>query len=296
MPLREFARLLNEAQTERGFARVASPSPKGELHGHAVTAMTDVWRIVQDLIATFPESGGLVDPTSHPPTPIAGTTIQEELAVIFARNPEFAIAKLRARASRVVEFAVTAYATRNATSEAYPDALARTHPYWFRRSITDHLGTGFHTALSAFFRMLGLAPLIALRDRGTLDDIGSIIDQLFELTMATATAHLDLLAHVDGLIWDSAGSTPGARQFTVAAPPLPSAVSVRSQFAHQVLMRLREPTSPFGSGEERRGCPAFHARVPRPLMLEVGAWCRDLAERWYLPLFFADTHSAKDEA
>lgn len=303
LPLRSFMAWLEELQ--RFYAaplapRAVPPHLKQEIQELAALFSVLVWSQVEERIQEYPETLGFGVIEEEQLVPLSPAYIEEDLKRMWERSSEFPISRLRAWSSRVLEYTVhdllggeepkILLSSDTPVVEAflrYRELLAGTRNYWFRRTPAEHIGTGFHTALSACYRMLGAAGglFLAARDElpqkseGPRHYLGELTQQFLEVAQYTATAHLVMLPVLDGIVWDSAGSTP-LRQFDRDSRQGPL---VKREVLQLIVERAR--TAPWDAPREpRTGCPALRGReAGQTIIRAVITWCRAATERWYWP-------------
>ena len=282
IPIRAFMRELEALQPARSDVRRAL-SPKAALHRTSSESITQVWRELSNHIYTNQETLGLANTMNGNLDSISSAQLDLEMRELYQRNWYFPPSKLRAYATRLAEYFCLRYCQNNDV-DYYQSQLKDLAPYWFRRSVHEHLSTGFHTSFAVAFKLI-IATAGAHRSSGrqtSLDSLSESLERVFVLATTLGTAHMSLLLASDGILWDSAGANPapfikfmhcGANQ----------ELAIESSALDQIRAKIAKHKA-FDS-EARYGCPAMLASgVERPVLRECLSWCRKLAERFYFGL------------
>lgn len=151
--------------------------------------------------------------------------------------------------------------------------------YSFRNDIDLDLYVGVHTAISAYFKMIGLA-LYATSVSQTSLELSNATRELFKTLKFIATLPLKHLMAVDGLFWDS-------KQYTI-----PSIFSweIRNQdiFYFLPLDEILSRIQFVMADEAQSGCPALRARTPlgESVFELVEKYCLEAVQKFYLNVEF----------
>jgi hypothetical protein len=187
-----------------------------------------LWAAIDEWIATHSSVCGLAKAGEHPEA-LSSDEIINEGRRLWAMSKDFPWSRLRSLSDKLIKSFIDHNLPATGSEDLwrkYEAALEAAGQYWFRRSVGDHLSTGFHTAISANFKMLGMAVEVLLRSdhnweaRGPLNRgeaylrfedprrMQAHLDSALDLATYLSTTHMSFLHASDGLLWDSAGSNP----------------------------------------------------------------------------------------
>lgn len=281
-PIRIFMRELEKLQTARSDSRRAL-SPKAALHRTSTASISAVWRDLFSHISSNPQTLGLVEVHAGKLEPLEHSKIEAQMRELYNRSWYFPPSKLRAYATRMAEHFSRQYC-QNTDIDYYQSQLKQLVPYWFRRSVEEHLSTGFHTAFAVAFKLI-IATVGAYRDADreqSLPSLGNSLDKMFVLATTLGSAHMSLLLATDGVLWDSAGAMPAPFIKYINCETGQELAIASSIFDH---ISARMPKLRATDPEPRYGCPAMMAEgIERPVLRECLNWSRQLAERYYFGL------------
>ena len=282
IPLRSFMRELETLQPPRSDAR-RSLSPKAALHRTSINSITKVWNEISAHIATNPDTLGLANIVDGKLEATSSVDIEGEMLQLYQRNWYFPPSKLRAYTTRLAEHFCLRHCASNDT-DYYQAQLSGLTPYWFRRSVNEHLSTGFHTAFAVAFKLViaTAGAHASAQNKSALPPISQALDRLFVLAMTLGTAHMNLLLASDGVLWDSAGANP-APFIKYADCGSGEELAIESG----VLLPIRTKLLKYSKfdQEPRYGCPAMAASgLERPVLRECLTWCGQLSSRFYFNL------------
>ena len=282
IPLRAFMRELESLQPPRSDSRRAL-SPKAALHRTSTSTIAQVWRELYAHIAASPETLGLANIVDGKLEATSAAQIDSEMLELYKRNWYFPPSKLRAYATRLAEYFCLRHC-HNHDVDYYQTQLEGLAPYWFRRSVHEHLSTGFHTAFAVAFKLvIATAGAQALANRSlALAPLDQALERVFVLAMTLGTAHMNLLLASDGVLWDSAGAHP-APFIKYIESESGQELAIESSTLSQIKLKLQKHKK-FDQ-EPRYGCPAMAASgIERPVLRECLNWCGQLAQRFYFNL------------
>lgn len=187
--------------------------------------------------------------------------IDSYLKELKTRGSAFPWAWMRARC----EEAVLNRLEIKEDSTLYTKLLRKNGRYWFRETPYQHLKLGYHTAISAFWKMLGGGH--ALYIERTSDFTEQNRRALLKLTKIMATFNLEMLIALDGVLWDGAAANPLTLEISKDGEPKLTDETIK-------LVKSR-----FINPSERLGCPALRTRA----FLGLCDWSELVFDRIYLP-------------
>lgn len=157
--------------------------------------------------------------------------------------------------------------------------LRRAGIYGFRNSLELDLYVGVHTAISAYFKMMGVA-LVATKDCPI-----TIVDstrELFKILSFIATLPLQQLMAVDGLFWDS--------KLYMIPKTITNEISESTISYFVATSEIEGRLTSVLANEEHLGCPALRSRTTTGVAVFslVEESCLDCVQRFYLD--FGDPH------
>lgn len=147
----------------------------------------------------------------------------------------------------------------------YTKHLRKNGKYWFRETPHHHLKLGYHTAISAFWKMLGGGHALYLEKTGQFSP--SNRESLLKLSRVMATFNLEMLLALDGVLWDGAAANPLDLEISHDGEP-----HLTDETIELVTERFKDPS-------QRLGCPALRTTA----FSGIQNWCEQVFDRVYLP-------------
>lgn len=147
--------------------------------------------------------------------------------------------------------------------------------YTFREALDLDLYVGVHTAISAYFKMIGVA-LVATANLESKIPVSISAKELFKSLRFIATLPLRHLMAVDGLFWDS-------KQYTI--PTIFNCEIRDSGISYSLpLEEIETRLKSACADEAQSGCPALRARTTSGVAVFdlVENYCVDSTERFFL--------------
>lgn len=147
----------------------------------------------------------------------------------------------------------------------YTKLLRKNGHYWFRETPYHHLKLGYHTAISAFWKMLGGGHALYMEKTGDFTEQNR--RSLLKLTKIMATFNLEMLIALDGVLWDGAAANPLTLEISKDGEP---------KLTDDVIELVR---AKFINPSERLGCPALRTRA----FQGVCDWTELVFDKVYIP-------------
>jgi hypothetical protein len=277
-----------------------------------------IWLDVAEWSRQNSEVFGLSDTSSATLIPLNASAIDSEMHRLWLQSIDFPWSRLRSLADKLVKHFVGRHCSASGIDEVlrqignkeglclagYQGALDKCGRYWFRRSIEEHQATGFHTALSANFKMLGAVPHLLIsawrssdagRAQAALaiveDDamVQNLLRQAQDVAHYLATCHMEFLHASDNLLWDSAGSR-AAHGLAIDLTSTPPVICIGLPAVMEAAKRLETARRNAGFPELRLGCPALKVRSGEggSLVSAVRGWCASIFKKFALPLLYEE--------
>lgn len=267
--MHDLFRELHEAQ-KKLIKNQSLKDPKKPLHIISKFFISHTWNEIEPLLMSS-KNYGLTLPDD----------LNSYLVELNKRNPAFPWAWFRSRCTEVlIEHLerVLPKILENNPKEAntYLKSLKKAGFYWFRQTPLHHLKLGYHTAISALWKMWGGGVELCLKHNVEWNE--KMHEQFFNYAKQTASFHLEMLTAVDGVLWDGAGAT------SIPASSFENGVPEISK--EQIEMILSGfPKNPGQLSEGRFGCPALTSKATRTKSIFDGVafWIEKIFREIYLP-------------
>jgi hypothetical protein len=200
--------------------------------------------------------------------------VQQAYQDIPAWTVENVLAKLRS----LIEIKAKQFLREFCKELSYPQRqsiqslLNNAGTYKFRESIESDLYVGIHTAISANFKMIG----VALKSNPSQTDLKKSCEPLFRILRQIAALPLSYLMALDGLFWDS-------KLYSI---PKEISVSCSEANIEYFIERgiLEDRFASVTLQQERLGCPALKSRTKtgEAVMDLVSDLCLKTVQQYYL--------------
>ncbi len=186
--------------------------------------------------------------------------IDSYLKELKSRGSAFPWAWMRARCEEAV---IKRLKITDDTTE-YIKLLRKNGKYWFRETPYQHLKLGYHTAISAFWKMLGGGHALYLEKTGEFTPGNR--ESLLKVARMMATFNLEMLLALDGVLWDGAAANPLELDILPDGEP-----RLNDQTIELVKNKFTNPS-------QRLGCPALRTTA----FSGIQYWCEKVFDEIYL--------------
>jgi hypothetical protein len=285
--IKELASILENLQLALGIGifrddKSIVPHDKAALHESAGAFAETVW---QRLVQWRHETGsllGLVE-NNHLRS-LESSEVMTEMHKLCEKQSDFHWARLRSICDGMIRHFTAQVVDDDGIgtlTTRYSSQLAGIGGHWFRKSVALHTGIGFHTAVSAIFKICATFNeefwLTSAKQKAFKDEIRPLSNLLTHL----ASCHLVILHASDGVLWDSAGvkKTDGLRYLTCQTDSLQPGWYIKAATVTEIICRalIHFDTMP---NEPRVGCPALKSwgNLENRLIIEVQQWILEVFE------------------
>lgn len=266
--MHDLFRELHEAQ-KKLIKNKSLKDPKKPLHVISKFFISHTWNEIEPKLMV-PPNYGLTLPSD----------LSTYLVTLHERNPAFPWAWFRSRCTELLVEHLEKVLPK--ILEAHPKeaalyikTLRKAGFYWFRQTPLHHLKLGYHTAISALWKMWGGGYELCLKHNIPWDD--KFQEKFFSYAKQTASFHLEMLTAVDGTLWDGAGATSIPADGFDGGEPVISMEHIK-----KILEGF--PKNPKMLSEGRLGCPALtsQAQNTKSVFDGVTMWTDKIFNEIYL--------------